>query len=78
MGPGGTGVEHRGNAFGNAVRVGRNSERRHAVVNVHVDVNQSRRDDFATGIEHLPSLGFRNVFRDVCDSAARDCNVPLA
>ena len=63
VGTGRTGVDYGGHSLGNAVRVGRNSQRCHAIVHVNVDINESRRNNLASRVEHLSGLRFGKVLR---------------
>src|SRR5262249_52295249 len=60
---------------GDTVRIGRNTERRDAVVDVNVDVDQPRRDDLAARVQDLPRLGLGNARGEAADLVAGDGDV---
>ena len=75
VGAGGAGIEDRGDPLGDAVGVGRNPQRGHAVVDVDMDVDQSRRHDRAADVEDMLGVGLGNVGRHLGDGVAEDGDV---
>ena len=77
LAPGRAGVDHGGGALGDAGRVGGNAQRRDAVVNVNVNVDEARRDDLAAGVEHVQRFGCRNIGGDAHNLRSGNRDVTL-
>ena len=75
MRAGRAGVDHGGDSLGDGIRVGRNAERRHAVVDVRVNIDQPGRDDLAACVECLPRLAFGNLRQDRRDLLTHNADI---
>ena len=75
VGAGRSGVDSRGDAAGQDVGVGVDAVVAHAVVDVHVDIDETGRDQQTLGIDDLAGLGGVNVLGDRAHAAARDRHV---
>ena len=75
IGAGRPGVDSRGDAAGQNVGVGVHAVVAYAVVHVHVDIDESRRDQQPLGIDDLAGLGGVNVLGDRAHTPTRDRHV---
>ena len=75
VGAGRSGVDSRGDAAGQDVGVGVDAVVAHAVVDVHVDIDETGRDQQTLGIDDLAGLGGVDALRDRAHAAARDRHV---
>src|SRR4030095_549299 len=72
------GIEYGGNSLRDAVRVGRNAQRRHTVVNVDMNIDQPRSHDLAAGVQHMARLRLLNPCGNPGDLPARNGDIQLA
>ena len=70
-----TGVQYGGGAFRDAVGIGWDGERRNAVINVDVNVDQSRGNDLAARVHDDARIGLRNGGSDRRHFVPRNRNV---
>src|SRR4051794_4542270 len=73
-----SGVESGGYAFGNTIGIGGNTERSHTIVNMGVNIDQSRCNNLALCVEYVATFLCRDIGSNASDFRSVDRDVTCA